>query len=139
MKSTILVAMILCLSACAAGPHPGTANAFDNATYNTLLVTDNVIQTTRADYAASKFPAAIMPQVKTALNDLIAAYDAADVLYCGQPVTGPLGTLQCAPGSYHAMAMAGTATPQQSADITAKINAVNSAITSLASAKAGTK
>lgn len=137
MKKLILASFLL--AGCAANKiHPGTANAFDSSTYDTLSITDNVIQTTKADLAAGKFPVSISGNVKTALNDVIAAYDTLDTVYCGTPVAGVgTGSLQCAPGSYHAAVNAGTATIAQQNQITADVNAVNAATNALATAKAG--
>jgi hypothetical protein len=126
-------ALFLLLCGCAAHPiHPGTANSFDSGAYDTLSVADSVIQSTKTDLAANKFPASIAGNVKSALNGLINAYDIADTFYCGQPVGTPLA---CAPNSYHAMAMAGTATPAQSTQLTNDINSVNTATASLSVAK----
>lgn len=134
MKRLIPI-LLMFLCGCAAHPiHPGTANAFDSGAYDTLSVADNVIQSTRNDLAANKFPASIAGNVKTALNGLINAYNIADTFYCGQPVGTPL---TCAPGSYHALAMAGTATPAQSTQLTNDLNQVNTSTAQLTTAKAG--
>jgi hypothetical protein len=136
MKKYLPLLLVIC--GCAAHPiHPGTANAFDSSTYDTLTITDSVIQSTKADLSAGKFPASIAQNVKTALNILITSYDVLDMAYCGTPVAGVgSGSLQCAAGSYHAAAMAGTATPTQNSVITADVNAVNSASATLTTAKA---
>ncbi len=129
----IIPTLFLFLCGCAAHPiHPGTANAFDSGAYDTLSVADNVIQSTKLDLAANKFPASIAGNVKTALNGLINAYDIAETFYCGAPV----GT-SCSPNSYHALAMAGTATPAQNTQLTNDLNSVNTATTQLSTAKAG--
>lgn len=132
-------ALLLLLIGCAAHQiHPGTANAFDSGAYDTLSVTDSVIQSTKADLAAGKFPASIAGNVKTALNALINAYDIADTFYCGAPVAGVgSGSLMCAPNSYHSLAMAGTATSAQSTQLTNDLNQVNTATTALSAAKGG--
>ncbi len=131
--------LLLLLCGCAAHPiHPGTANAFDSGAYDTLSVTDSVIQSTKADLAAGKFPTSIAGNVKSALNALIAAYDTADLAYCGVPVAGTgTGSLQCTASSYHGAAMAGTATATQQATLTASLNQVNAATSQLSAAKAG--
>jgi hypothetical protein len=135
MKRFIPALFCFLLVACAAHPiHPGTANSFDSGAYDTLLVADNVIQSTKADLAANKFPASISGNVKTALNSLIAAYNIADNFYCGQPVGTPL---TCSPNSYHSLAMAGTATPAQSTQLQNDINQVNTSTAQLTAAKAG--
>jgi hypothetical protein len=139
IRIAAICTLTLLLVGCAAHVnHPGTANAFDSNTYDTLMVTDSVIQSTKTAYLANQFPASIAPQVKTALNDLIAAYDAADLLYCGNPIQGPSSAaLVCAPTSYHAMAMAGTATPAQQTAVAAAVSTVNSKTTALTAAKGG--
>jgi hypothetical protein len=122
-KHFALVAVLMVsMGACAAHVnHPGTANTFDSDSYDTLLVTDSVIQSTKADYAAGTVPAAIMPQVKTALNDLIRAYDAADVVYI----------------AYHNAAMAGSATTAQQSAVASALATVGQKTAALTSAKAG--
>ena len=142
MKNLLAIASLsILMSACSASKiHPGTANAFDSSTYDTLSLTDNVIQTTKADLAAGKFPVSIAGNVKTALNQVITAYDILDTVYCGTPVAGVgTGSLQCAAGSYHAAVNAGTATIAQQNVITADVSNVNSATGALASAKAGNR
>ena len=96
MKKYLPLLLVIC--GCAAHPiHPGTANAFDSSTYDTLTITDSVIQSTKADLSAGKFPASIAQNVKTALNILITSYDVLDMAYCGTPVAGVgSGSLQCA-------------------------------------------
>jgi hypothetical protein len=80
-RLAVLLPLTLLLSSCAAHVnHPGTANTFDSDTYDALLITDNVIQSTKTAYLSNQFPASIAPQVKTALNDLITAYDTANSL-----------------------------------------------------------
>jgi hypothetical protein len=132
------LAAILVFSGCAKHvTHPGTANAFDSDAYDTLLVTRSVIETSKTDLAAGSFPASISANVKTALNTLITAYNALETAYCGTPITNTQGTLQCDSASYHANAMTGTATPAQTAQITALCNQVSSATTALSAAKGG--
>lgn len=133
MKYLLIAALLL--AGCAAHAiHPGTANAFDSSIYDSLLTTDSVIQSAKADLAANKFPATISGNVKTALNALIAAYDVADTFYCGQPMGNPL---TCSAGSYHALVMAGTATPAQTAQMNSDLSTVNIGVTNLSSAKGG--
>ena len=116
--------------------HPGSANTFDSDSYDTLLVTDSVIKTTKDDLAANAFPASIAGNVKTALNDLIRAYDIADTVYCGAPITTATG-LQCTPESYHGAAIAGKATATQSNAVSLAISNVNAKTSALTAAKAG--
>jgi hypothetical protein len=135
----VLVAVLLMAGCAAHVQHPGTANAFDSDTYDALLVAHSVIESTKSDISAGSFPASILPQVKTALNGMIDAYDALDVAYCNPqagtlPSTGA-ASLQCAAGSYHAAAMAGTATTAQSAQLQSQVNNLNSATSALAAAK----
>ena len=132
-------ALVLFLCGCAAHPiHPGTANAFDSGAYDTLSVTDSVIQSTKADLAAGKFPPSIAGNVKSALNALINAYNIADTFYCGMPVAGTgTGSLECAPNSYHSLAIAGTATPAQSTQMQNELNQINTATAQLSAAKGG--
>lgn len=122
--------------------HPGTANSFDSTTYDTLMLTDNVIQSTKADLAAGKFPASIAGNVKTALNALIVAYNVADIAYCDPQSTSPgttLGSLQCSPASYHATVnSAAGATAAQQAAVANALAQVNTATAALATAKGST-
>jgi hypothetical protein len=136
---TLTVVSVLFLAGCAAHQiHPGTSNSFDSATYDTLMVTDNVIQSTKADLAANKFPASIAGNVKTALNDLITAYDAADIAYCDPQPGTTLGSLQCSPASYHAAVnSASGATNAQQALVSNALAKVNTATAALATAKGG--
>lgn len=135
IRVIVVMACIACLVGCAAQViHPGTANSFDSGVYDTLLTTDSVIQSTKADLAANKFPATIVGNVKTALNALIAAYNVADTFYCGQPVGNPM---TCSAGSYHALAMAGMVTPTATTQMNADLTTVNIGITNLTSAKGG--
>jgi hypothetical protein len=87
--------------------HPGSANVLSSQAYDTLVATDAVIVQTRADLAKpGTFPAAWLPNIKTALNALITAYDAADhawQAYNGAPIPANqaaleqnLGTMQAA-------------------------------------------
>ncbi len=129
----ILAVALLFICGCAAHPiHPGTANKFDSDSYDALLVTASVIESTKADLAANKFSPTLAPKVKTALNDLIKGYDDADLFYCGTPVGA-----SCAPMSYHALALAGQATPAMNTKLTQLQNIVTAAVNALAAAKAG--
>lgn len=71
--------------------HPGSVNTFDSTSYDALLVADSMIKTTRTDYLSGKVPAAIMPQVHAAFNDLVAAYGAADSVYITYHVAATQG------------------------------------------------
>jgi len=116
-----LLIFTLLLSGCAARIHPGAANSFDSTTYDTLIVTHNVIESTKADLAAGKFTGTLAVNVKMALNRLIQAYDVADTGYL----------------AYHAAAAAGNATPTDQGALQVKVNDMTNATTTLTSAKGG--
>lgn len=144
MRKLLIPVLIVAMSlaGCAAQSptvaHPGTFNTFDSTTYDSLLVTDSVIRSTKNDLAANKFPASIVVNVKTALNTLITVYNEADILYCGTPVAGTTaGTLSCSPTSYHGALAAGAAGTVTQAQVQDKLNAVSVATSALTSAKAG--
>lgn len=129
----VMALLLLSLSSCAAHVnHPGTANTFDSDTYDALLVTNNVINSTKTAYANGSFTSTQQAAVKIALNDLITVYDAAEGLYCGTPVPG---TTNCQPTSYHALVMAGTVTPAQTAAMQTAISSVTTKTSALAAAK----
>lgn len=114
--------ILLSFSGCAARPiHPGAANQFDSTAYDTIFIAHNVIESTKADLAANKFPASIATNVVTALNKLVTAYNLADQAYL----------------AYHNAALGGTATPAQQAALQSNINDVSNAVSSVASAKGG--
>ena len=120
MRRFALIAVLL--AGCAAHvTHPGAANKFDSDSYDAVLVAHSVIETTKADLANGAFPASIAGNVKTALNDLIAGYNAADKAY----------------QSYHNAALAGTATTAQSNAVTSAISDLNAKTAALTAAKAG--
>lgn len=115
------LALAVLLAGCAAhAVHPGAANKFDSDSYDAVLVTHNLIETTKTDLANNAFPAAIAGNVKTALNDLIKAYDIADTAYT----------------TYHAAALAGTATSAQQSALTNDLAALNTQTAALTAAKA---
>ena len=134
-----VLALSLSLWACAARPvHPGTANKFDSSVYDTLLTTHKVIEDTKAEIDANSFSADILVKVKASLNLLITVYNDADTFYCNPPVgAGP--TDSCAANSYHALAQAGQTTAASDATMQSKISTVNTAVTSLATSKGGSK
>jgi len=123
MKPVLILLLALSLSGCAprATIHPGAANQIDSNFYDTLFVTNNVIESTKLDLSANKFPPSITPNIVTALNKLVSLYNLADQEY----------------KLYHASALAGTATPAQQQALQFKINDVSTAVTVLASAKGG--
>ena len=120
-------ALALALSAvllnCSQNPKPvvGAANQFDSDTYLTLVTTDSVIQSTKTALAGNQFPTAYVDNVKTALNNLITAYNAADTVY----------------QAYHLAALSGTSTPAQQASVNQAIGNVQAATTMLVATKAG--
>lgn len=121
MKRLRLLVPLLLLVSCAASQiHPGSPNAFDSASYDTLIATHSIIETTKTDLANNAFPVSIAPNVKAALNTLIQAYNAADTAY----------------QSYHSAALTGTATAAQQTSVSAAIANVNAATTALTNAKA---
>ena len=112
--------MALMLSGCAArAVHPGAANAFDSSAFDTLDITHGVIENTKTDIAAGAFDASLVPNIKAALNDLIVAYNVADSAYL----------------VYHVAALSGTATVAQTNALTAGLQQVNTATTTLVSIK----
>jgi hypothetical protein len=114
--------LVLYLAGCAARPlHPGAINAFDSASFDSLTVVKGVIDSTRTDLANNAFPSSIAGSVKTALNALIQSYNIADVAY----------------QAYHTAAIAGTATPEQQADVQTKLNTMNNGVTALTAVKGG--
>ena|ERR1700738_3468776 len=118
----IVVALALCMviTACAAKkPVSGSANQFDSDTYLTLVTTDTLIQATKAQLATGAFPVNIAGNVKTALNDLIVAYDAANTAWL----------------AYHTSALAGMATQAQINVVNGTINNVNVSTVTLVSVK----
>jgi hypothetical protein len=119
----IVAVVVLCMliTACSANPKPvvGSANQFDSDTYLTLVTTDTLIQATKAQLATGAFPVNIAGNVKTALNDLITAYDAANTAWL----------------AYHTSALAGQATQAQINVVNGTINNVNVATVQLTSVK----
>lgn len=120
--SIVLLACLMSLSCASMNykAHPGSYSTFDSKSYDTLYVTHNLIEATKADLAAGKF-GALAPSVTKALNDLIAAYDIADSTYL----------------AYHASAATGSATPAQQATLTNALANVNATTTSLTNSKGG--
>jgi hypothetical protein len=117
----LLLALAGCSTSATKAPIPGSANQFDSSSYLTLVTTDSVIQSTKQGLAAGSFPASIAGNVKSSLNVLITAYDTANLSY----------------RAYHAAAMAGTATTAQQNDVATKLGIVQTATTTLVTAKAG--
>jgi len=137
-RLTPAVVLLAVLLGCGSRPiHPGTANKFDSSVYDALIAAHSVIESTKTELGNNTFPANVQPQVKDALNKLIAVYNETDILYCNPPAgAGP--TDSCAAGSYHAQAIAGQATPATDAAMKAKVDSMNSAVKALATSK-GTK
>lgn len=121
MKRLAVFALSLALLAgCAARvTHPGAVNQFDSNAYDVVLITHGVIEDTKTDLAANAFPASIAGNVKTALNDLIKAYNVADTSY----------------KAYHNAAVAGNPTAAQIADVQGALQDITTKTTALAAAK----
>lgn len=115
----LLWTALACSKHAAQAPVPGSASNFDSQSYLTLVAADSVIETTRNDLNADKFPASIAPDIKTALNTLITVYNVADASYL----------------TYHAAAMTNTATAAQAADLSQKLNTLSAAQTNLTAVK----
>jgi hypothetical protein len=114
---------LLLLAGCASQSyviHPGAANLFDSQAYDVLVVAHTAIEQAKTQLAANQFGAA-EGAVKTAVNDLVAAYNAMDAAY----------------DAYHAAAVAGTATPAQVTALQTSMNAVNGAMGNLTVATGG--
>lgn len=118
-----LLVLLLFVGCAAHTTHPGAANTFDSNSYDTVLVTENVIETTKTDLANNAFPASITGNIKTALNNLIQGYNIADTAY----------------KTYHAAALAGQATSAQQTALTSALTNLNSQTAALTTAKAGSK
>lgn len=122
MKLPSLLLVCVLFAGCAARTiHPGAANAVDSNAYDTIFIAHNVIESTKADLSANKFPASIAPNVVTALNRLVTAYNLADQAYI----------------AYHNAALGGTATPAQAAALQSSVTDVSTAVSAVASAKGG--
>lgn len=134
MKKALLatLATAVLLAGCAAANykvHPGaggyisgtptTAQLFDSQSYDALSATDAIIQQTRADYQANKFPTSAMPTIRTAFNGLTQAYDGAQSAWL----------------AYDGALKAGQ-TPSQAA-LQASLAAMQAAVTELTAAKGG--
>ena len=130
MKRVLLLALCLAMIGCATKAyqvHPGaggyvsgtptTAQLFDSQSYDTLSATDAIIQQTRADYQANKFPTSAMPTIRIAFNALTTAYDGAQASWLAYD--GALKTGQ---------------TPSQAA-LQAALATMGSAVTQLTTAK----
>jgi hypothetical protein len=60
---------------------PGSTTQIDADAYDTLLVADDAIKTTKAALANNTYPAATAATVKTVLNHVISLYDPFDTAY----------------------------------------------------------
>jgi hypothetical protein len=131
MKKVILVLALLC-TGCASQAyrvHPGAGGyvsgqptatqLFLSQSYDTLSAADVVIQQTRADFLANKFPTSAMPKIRVAFNALVGSYDTAQQAWLTLNAAIPNGDLTL-----------------QSA-LSAAIAALNQALTSLSATKAG--
>lgn len=120
VAGSAILAAVLMTGCSALKMHPGAVNQFDSSTYDTLLVTHSVIESTKTDLAAGKFNSAETPVVKQAVNDLVAAYNALDSAY----------------QIYHLAAAGSGATSQQISNVNTALANVNAATTNLSNAKA---
>lgn len=123
MKRVLLITVLLLAGCAAHTQHPGAVNKFDSDSYDTVLVTHNIIETTKTDLASNLFSASISGNVKDALNKLIQGYNIADTAY----------------KTYHTAALAGSASPAQQAALTDALNNLNSQTAALTTAKVGAK
>lgn len=130
MKILLPLLLSLGLVGCSQNPKPvvGAVNQFDSDTYLTLVTTDSIIQSTKTDLAtcaatpaACVFTSGIVGNVKTALNGLISAYNAADASW----------------QVYHSAALAGQSTPAQQSAVNSAIANVTAATVNLTSVKGG--
>lgn len=119
----LLIGCAGCANRAAIAPIPGSANAFDSASYVSLMTAKGIIDQTKTDLTANVFPASQVATIKTALNGAIQAFDIAQPVYL----------------AYHAAAIAGAASnAQQTATQNALAN-VNTSISTLATAKVASK
>jgi hypothetical protein len=114
------VLLALVLAGCPKQLHPGAVNQYDSTSYDTVLVAHSVIETTKTDLANNVFPAAVVDNVKNALNDLIVVYNIADTAYI----------------TYHNAAVAGKATQDQMNVLNAAMSNMQTKSAALSSAKA---
>ena len=77
----------------ATAPVPGAINTFDSTTYRALMDAQAAINSFKADVTSGKLPET--PAIKTALNQVISDYNAADQLY--QAYHASAGTTPQAP------------------------------------------
>jgi hypothetical protein len=117
----VLLGTVGCGTQAAKAPIPGSVNQFDSDTYLALVTAYNVIEGTKSALANNQFPVSIAGNVKTALNDLVKAYNAADASY----------------QFYHSAALAGTATPAQQTTVSGNMAQVQFSTTNLTTVKGG--
>lgn len=121
-KLAVPILLLVSLAGCSAQHytvHPNAVNTFDSQSYDTLLVTYNVIESTKADLAANAFTPTVAAGVKSFLNKLIDAYNVADTAYL----------------AYHAAAVQGTATPATQKSVQDALSNVNVATLALINAR----
>jgi hypothetical protein len=100
MKKIVLLCILLVCTGCAkktTAPVPGAINSFDSTTYRALMDAQAAINSFKADIASGKLTET--PAIKTALNQAIQDYDAADALWQTYHSTGgtsPQAPLQAA-------------------------------------------
>lgn len=130
MKRFTILLLAVSLIGCASATyhvHPGAGGYISGTptavqlvasrAYDTLVATDAVIQQTRADFLANKFPASSMPTIRGAFNTLVQSYDVAQ-------------------SAWVAFNQASTANPSVSqAALSAALAGVTTAVTNLNTAK----
>src|SRR5882762_10311653 len=111
LEAGLFVGVLFLLGCTKQSIHPGTGGAIDSSFYSVFAEVSGVIDDTTTHYNSGDFDK-IKPQVKEALNILINSFNVADKVYCDPPSGAKFGE-SCSPTSYHAMALAGTATQIQ--------------------------
>ncbi len=111
---TFLLALLLMFTSCAkvgTPPiHAGAANSFDSAVYDALVSAQAAIEQAKVGVSATKKPI---------LNQVIADYNLVEKAYT----------------EYHALAIAGNATPAQQIALQTKLTTLQAGLTKLGSTK----
>lgn len=119
--TTLLLSTTL-LAGCAkhaAAPVPGAISQFDSDAYTTLRTARAAIDQTKLELVQGSFTEAETPSVKQAVNAAVTAYNFLDVTY----------------QSYHAAAVAGTATVAEQQAVTSGEADLATAISALTTPK----
>lgn len=117
----LTLSLVGCLKNSARAPIPGAANQFDSDTYLTLSTAKGAIDQAKQELANGAFSATIAPHVKDAINKAVKVYNVADVTY----------------QAYHTAALSGKATFTQQDAVSNSLNDLNSAVSTITSAKVG--